>query len=174
MVFIEESSFDNCKNLRIVDIEGEGLEVIGAYAFSDSRSLKKINLPESVTDIDEGAFFETQIERFYVGKNVVNLSRGSFENEDLPLYSIGSESTVSIEVHPDNPVFCSIDGMLYSKDQKTLYACPGGILRDISTDKIIVDSSGLNVPPVSLSNVPGAAELIVPLIAETNVPGLSL
>ena len=37
-----------------------------------------------------------------------------------------------------------------------------------------VDSSGLNVPPVSLSNVPGTAESIVPLIAETNVPGVSL
>ena len=37
-----------------------------------------------------------------------------------------------------------------------------------------IDSSGLNVPPVSLSNVPGTAESIVPLIAETNVPGISL
>ena len=36
------------------------------------------------------------------------------------------------------------------------------------------DSSGLNVPPVSLSNVPGTAETIVPLIAETNVPDVSL
>ena len=39
---------------------------------------------------------------------------------------------------------------------------------------ILHDSSGLNVPPVSLSNVPGIAESIVPPIAETNVPGVSL
>lgn len=37
-----------------------------------------------------------------------------------------------------------------------------------------VDSSGLNVPPVSLSNVPGVSESNVPPIAETNVPGVSL
>jgi len=41
-------------------------------------------------------------------------------------------------------------------------------------EKRCIDSSGLNVPPVSLSNVPGTAESIVPLIAETNVPGVSL
>ena len=38
----------------------------------------------------------------------------------------------------------------------------------------VTDSSGLNVPPVSLSNVPGVAESNVPSIAETNVPGVSL
>lgn len=36
------------------------------------------------------------------------------------------------------------------------------------------DSSGLNVPPVSLSNVPGISESNVPPIAKTNVPGVSL
>lgn len=36
------------------------------------------------------------------------------------------------------------------------------------------DSSGLNVPPVALSNVPGMSESNVPPIAETNVPGVSL
>ena len=36
------------------------------------------------------------------------------------------------------------------------------------------DSSGLNVPPVALSNVPGISESNVPPIAETNVPGVSL
>lgn len=43
-----------------------------------------------------------------------------------------------------------------------------------ASESKLVDSSGLNVPPVSLSNVPGTAESIVPLIAETNVPGVSL
>lgn len=31
----------------------------------------------------------------------------------------------SIEVHPDNPVFCSVDGVLFSKDRKTLVRYPG-------------------------------------------------
>jgi hypothetical protein len=41
-------------------------------------------------------------------------------------------------------------------------------------DYILSDSSGLNVPPVSLSNVPGISESNVPPIAKTNVPGVSL
>lgn len=41
-------------------------------------------------------------------------------------------------------------------------------------DNQLIDSSGLNVPPVSLSNVPGISESNVPPIAETNVPGVSL
>lgn len=40
--------------------------------------------------------------------------------------------------------------------------------------KALLDSSGLNVPPVALSNVPGMSESNVPPIAETNVPGVSL
>lgn len=138
VVLIEENSFKNCKYLKTVDIDDEGLEVIGAYAFTDCKSLCEIKLPESITDVDEGAFFDTQIERFYVGKNVVNLSKGNEENKDTPIYSIGSESTISIDVHPDNPVFSSIEGMLYSKDQKTLYACPNGRLKNLGTDTIIV------------------------------------
>ena len=39
---------------------------------------------------------------------------------------------------------------------------------------VLFDSSGLNVPPVSLSNVPGISESNVPPIAKTNVPGVSL
>ena len=40
--------------------------------------------------------------------------------------------------------------------------------------RVYSDSSGLNVPPVSLSNVPGISGTNVPPIAETNVPGVSL
>ena len=38
----------------------------------------------------------------------------------------------------------------------------------------LTKSSGLNVPPVSLSNVLGISESNVPPIAKTNVPGVSL
>lgn len=162
VVFIEESSFDNCKKLESVDIEGEGLEVIGVYAFSDCRSLWAIKLPESVTDIDEGAFFDTQIERFYVGKKVVNLSRGNDENKSTPLYSIGSKSTKSIEVHKYNTVFCSIDGMLYSKDQKILYTCPGGRLRDLGTDTIIVPNKTEVLYDSCLEDIENLKKVILP------------
>lgn len=46
----------------------------------------------------------------------------------------------------------------------SMYLCPA----------LLIDSSGLNVPPVALSNVPGISESNVPPIAETNVPGVSL
>jgi hypothetical protein len=162
VVFMEDSSFGHCKNLRTVDIEGEGLEVIGAYAFSDSESLWKIKLPESVTDIDEGAFFDTQIERFYVGKHVVHLSGGIDENEDTPLYSIGGENTISIEVHQDNPIFCSIDGMLYSKDQKILYACPEGRLSYLGTDTITVPNGTEVLYDSCLEGIKNLKKVILP------------
>ena len=44
----------------------------------------------------------------------------------------------------------------------------------LTPDEMSFDSSGLNVPPVALSNVPGISESNVPPIAETNVPGVSL
>ena len=159
VVFIEDNSFGNCEQLRTVDIEGEGLEVIGAYAFSDCRALRKINLPESVTDIDEGAFFDTIIERFYIGKNIVKLSGGTGEDT---LYSIGGKRTRSMEVHQDNPVFCSIDGMLYSKDHKTLYACPEGKLSDVGTDTIVVPDGTEELYASCLESIENMKKLILP------------
>lgn len=48
--------FLNCPNLREV-VLNEGLEKIGAYAFSGCDSLMSIEIPASVTDIDPTAFF---------------------------------------------------------------------------------------------------------------------
>ena len=43
-------------------------------------------------------------------------------------YSVftGCSSLQTIRVNQDNPFFCAVDGILYSKDQKNLLVCPGG------------------------------------------------
>ena len=64
---------------------------------------------------------------------------------------------------------------LASRDAEAHAIGGGGIGRSAGGgDEAFSDSSGLNVPPVSLSNVPGVSETNVPPISGTNVPGISL
>ena len=68
----------------------------------------------------------------------------------------------------------------YDYAQKMVPCVPGAyelhqfLAGEPNNDQELFDSSGLNVPPVALSNVPGISESNVPPIAETNVPGVSL
>ena len=136
VVYIENGGFYGCTNLRKVTFEGEGLEVIGAYAFGDCVSLWKIDLPDTLKIIDQGALYNTGLPFFNVGKNVKKLTGGFEEYTDTSIYSIGGESTSGIYVDEENPYFCSIDGMLFSKDKKVLYQCPSGKINPLFCDNI--------------------------------------
>lgn len=162
VVYIESSSFQSCEYLRTIEFEGNGLEVIGAYAFSQFEpSLWRFSIPESVIEIDEGAFSGSCVETFYVGKNVVRLTGGNEEYSDTQFYSIGSSSTRRIVVHEDNPYFTSVEGMLFSKDKKVLYACPGGINNDLNIDTVSVPYGTEELYP-SCCDAPKLKTLILP------------
>jgi len=91
---IGDSAFSECENLEDV-VFPEGLEHIGCYVFQESPKIKVLNLPSSLVDIKESAFF------------------------------IGTDGLLErIDVSPDNPKYCSVDGILFTKDMKTLVQFP--------------------------------------------------
>ena len=53
---IKTCAFENCTNLKEVNIQGNNLSIIEKYAFSNCNKLKKINFPRSLTAIDRYAF----------------------------------------------------------------------------------------------------------------------
>ena len=144
-------------------IEGNGLEIIAAYAFNDCTGLSEINLPDSVTCIDEFAFADCCMPVFHVGKNILSLTGGSDINPvDKPLYSFGNEDTYCIAVHEDNPNYCSIDGMLYSKDRKKLYFCPGGGLEKEKTGTLHIPEGTEILYTSCMENVSGLKKVVLP------------
>ena len=119
----------------------EGLEKIGDNAFSGCRDLNEVFLPESLQEIGSRAFEFSGEEAPVIhmpphlkttGESAV-VSRGiSGEIEEVILddleqakFPIFEGFTIgSYRVADDNPYFCTVQGMLFSKDRRTLYAVP--------------------------------------------------
>ena len=111
---IKENAFDGCKNLRKIEFP-EGLLKIESVAFL-SCGLVEAVLPDSLTVL-ENAFVECKsLKRVHIGKSLKELSPRAF-------CGCGIEA---FEVDEENPYFKAVDGVLLSKDGKTLYAYPSG------------------------------------------------
>lgn len=93
---IGKNAFYGCTRLESITLP-EGLESIGDEAFRHCNSLKKIEIPASVTSIGDLAFKQA-----------------------------GGAHLAEINVAADNKNYSSIDGVLFSKDGKTLICYPTG------------------------------------------------
>lgn len=115
--FIDESAFCYCSSLKEVDLKKCECDAIPVCAFQGCSSLEKVDLPEEVTEIGEEAFSEcTMLKRITIPDTVTEIGEGAFSF---------CSSLTEIDVSDGNEVFCSVDGMLYSKDKKLLLTCPG-------------------------------------------------
>ena len=107
-----DSNRENIKNVII----NNGVTSIGNYTFSDCRSLTNITIPNSVTSIGDYAFYGCE--------NLINIT--------IPnsVTSIGNfafcmcTSLTSINVDSNNEKYMSDNGVLYTKDKKTLIQYP--------------------------------------------------
>lgn len=144
IVRIPDYAFAECDKITSV-VMPDTVESIGAYAFTGCTSLKKIRLSENLTFVGRPAFG--------VG--------ASFGRDDVPACSIESiyiprkvnkiidfdtfskcMSLKSIEVDRENPYYASYDGILYTKDMKSLIICPCG-----RTSKVVVPSFVTELKP---------------------------
>ena len=94
---LPQSALDGCPNLQSLSLP-EGLASIGNNALTGCENLESLYLPASFSSFDELAF------KISPAPNV-------FTN---------------INVAEGNPAYSSVDGVLFSKDKKTLVECPEG------------------------------------------------
>lgn len=95
----------------------DGVTSVGAYAFNDSRSIGTVTFSDSVTRIGTRAFYGCHnLTEVSLSANVSNIGECAFISEKL----------LKIEVDSGNLQYLSIDGDLYSKDEKTLLSVPAG------------------------------------------------
>ena len=72
-------------------------------------------IPDGVTDLAEFSFVNARLTEIVIPDSVMNIRDFTFQ---------GCSSLERITVSPDNPHFCSADGILYTKDGDRLLRCP--------------------------------------------------
>lgn len=120
MTTLSMNAFWGCSKLSSVTLP-DGLLDIGDTAFYLCQALTEITIPDTVNSIGSSAFYGCyNIRTIHIPASVKYIG-------DWALYC-GMEFE-SVTVDEDSPYFVSIDGILYSKDMTTLYACPSKAVR---------------------------------------------
>ena len=114
---IGSRAFLGSKTLTSVTIP-EGVTSIGQSAFNICRVLTGVTIPSTVTKIGSSAFASCEsLASITIPAAVTSIGTSAFENcRSLPAINVASA----------NANYCSVDGVLFSKDRKQLLAYPAG------------------------------------------------
>jgi BspA type Leucine rich repeat region (6 copies) len=94
---------------------GNGVTSIQDNTFLNCESLTNVTIPDSVTSISSKAFqYCRSLTSVTIGNGVTNISSDMFIGSDL----------ITIEVSAQNPIYSSVDGVLFNKSLTTLILCP--------------------------------------------------
>ncbi len=117
VVKIEANAFCDCRGIESISIP-EGVTEIGADAFSGCTSLAEVSLPASLKYIGANAFYETQVKSLLVPAQV-----RSFGEKDSETF-YGCLALREIIVSSENQNYLSENGVLFSRNKKTLLCYP--------------------------------------------------
>ena len=112
---IGNSAFYSCKELTLVDIP-EGVTEIGNSAFISCSKLENVDLPNSLVKLESYAFSGCS------SFTTFNIPRNLAEIEYMAIK--GCSSLKYFTCSSLNQHFKAVDGVLYSKDMKTLFSYP--------------------------------------------------
>ena len=104
-------AFGDCESLTSVTIP-DSVTLIGGFAFNGCKSLTSVTIPNSVTSIGDYAFNGCEsLTSVKIPDSVTSIAGGAFSS---------CVKLNAINVVAGNKYYKSIDGSLYSKDEKTL------------------------------------------------------
>ena len=113
---IGDWAFYMCTRLTSVTISNN-VTSIGDWAFQDCCQLTGVTIPNSVTSIGELAFTGCDgLTSVTIPSSVTSIGGGIFA---------GCNNLKEIRVSGDNRCYVSKDGILYTRDMKSLLQCPG-------------------------------------------------
>ena len=112
------------------NINGHYVTSIGNQAFRQCYEITEVIFPNTINNIEGWSFaYCDGLEKITLPKSLINF-KPSF---------VGCYNLTDINVDSENKYFCSIDGVLFSKDKKTLIEFPYGK----ATDYIIPDGTNI-------------------------------
>ncbi len=100
-------------------VDTDGNAIITSYSGDDERIVVPDTIDgHAVTTVGDGAFpFDVEIVSVALPASLQAIGAGAFDN---------CQTLCSIEVSPDNPVFTSVDGVLFRRTDQTLIIYPEG------------------------------------------------
>lgn len=114
---IGDAAFSNCRDLSSVTL-GRHINRIGKEAFSECHSLPAMIFPRGLASIGEKAFLHCiNLTTVIIPETVTSIGVEAFR---------GCNCLTAIQVDADNPVYSSVDGVLFNKLQTTIIQCPRG------------------------------------------------
>ena len=131
--------FQGCTSLKTITLPD--VSTIPSNIFYNCRSLESITIPNTVTSIEYNAFANcVKLKDIKLSENLSSIGNYVFQSDSalvsltLPahLEKIGQAITrycpqlEQIKVDPNNAYLCDIDGVIFSKDKKTLMHFPAG------------------------------------------------
>lgn len=115
VVSIEDGAFYASENLKEVVLPNSILN-LGENAFYMCSNLTSIILSPQISSIKSGCFtFCSSLQSIYFPQNIKEIYDNAFNYCSL---------LKKFEVDESNPYFCSDDGVVYTKDKRTLVRCP--------------------------------------------------
>lgn len=147
ITYIGSSAFDGCVNLESIKWH-EGIKYIGDAAFQICSSLKFLEFPNSVEylgDFSCNHLSSLSNEIIRLPDSIKSCGKTSKYPAHM-FYDCGKDETFkAFEVPPDNQYYTVIDGILYTKDCKTLVSIPRG--------KTFSETDGVYYMPDTVENL---------------------
>lgn len=140
----DDSSWLKYKDQIKCVIINSGITRIGTGNFKFCSNLLSVEIPSSVTSIGDDAFCYCGLKSVEIPSNVTSIGQSAFRGvgftkvtipssvESIGNFAFSCSSLQEIQVDPENNYFCSVNGVLFSKDKTAIICFPAGIEGDYS------------------------------------------
>ena len=150
VTFIGYEAFSGCSALTSIVIPNN-VTYIGMYAFEQCDHLEEVIFESGskVDTIDGGAFYKSGITTISIPVGVKYISSGAFE---------GCNALTAINVNENNTCYTSLDGLLLTKDERTLVSYPAAK----SPNNVIIPASVTKIDDYAFESNENITAIIIP------------